>query len=247
MVRVSAPPPPPEDLAVRWERMVASSLERARTTTSARGIVPIRPRPCPEPDLRARPEFSREPHLVKPALDECLKALACGKAPWPLYLHGPAGGGKTAAALCLLDHCGPAVASGKRAPEAHDPFAGYWDARKSAALKVAADEERLWWSRDGLGGTTSWGDLLRAVRQAPLVVFDEAGAAANEFAASMLLEAVDQRDGHPVRPFVFVSNHRPADLCRLLDDRLCSRVLCGTVFHLDAPDRRRAVRPAPKS
>jgi len=40
---------------------------------------------------------------VHRGLVDIFRRLAAGKAPWPLYLHGPAGSGKTCAALALCD------------------------------------------------------------------------------------------------------------------------------------------------
>lgn len=59
------------------------------------------------------PQIARQPRLllsfrrtlteVEPKLFELLRKLFEGEAPWPLYLYGPSGTGKTAAALCACD------------------------------------------------------------------------------------------------------------------------------------------------
>lgn len=46
----------------------------------------------------------RELDLVDPALRAVFRRLVTGEAPWPLYLFGDVGSGKTAAVLCLCDH-----------------------------------------------------------------------------------------------------------------------------------------------
>jgi hypothetical protein len=39
---------------------------------------------------------------------------------------------------------------------------------------------------------------------------------------------------------VYVSNVAPNELASMYDDRICSRLLCGTWFELKGPDRRLA-------
>jgi hypothetical protein len=46
---------------------------------------------------------------VQPALVDVFRKLVSGRAPWPLYLHGAVGGGKTCAALALADFIDTAV------------------------------------------------------------------------------------------------------------------------------------------
>ena len=55
-------------------------------------------------DYRCRPGISRDIRLVAPSLRKVFCELAHKKKPWPLYLHGAAGHGKTAAVLALCDH-----------------------------------------------------------------------------------------------------------------------------------------------
>jgi len=55
-------------------------------------------------DYRCRPRVSRDIKLVIPSLRKLFRELARKKKPWPLYLYGAAGHGKTAAALTFCDH-----------------------------------------------------------------------------------------------------------------------------------------------
>ncbi len=61
--------------------------------------------PCHrQPTRRTRPHLDRSLRLVQPALVDLFRALVQGRAPWPLYLFGAAGVGKSRAALALCDH-----------------------------------------------------------------------------------------------------------------------------------------------
>ena len=53
-----------------------------------------------------RPETHREFSLVDGSLQAVLRDLISGNRPWPLYLLGAVGSGKSAAALAVLDHVG---------------------------------------------------------------------------------------------------------------------------------------------
>jgi hypothetical protein len=56
------------------------------------------------PQRRYFPGIERSIASIDPALRQSLRRLALGELPWPCFLHGPVGTGKTLAALCLLDH-----------------------------------------------------------------------------------------------------------------------------------------------
>lgn len=53
-----------------------------------------------------RPEIQRELGRADATLRAVFKDLVTSQRPWPLYLHGAIGSGKTAAGLALLDHVG---------------------------------------------------------------------------------------------------------------------------------------------
>lgn len=57
-----------------------------------------------EPHTHAEARVPRQLDLVDPDLRKVFRALVTGQTPWPLFLHGPVGTGKTMAALCLCDH-----------------------------------------------------------------------------------------------------------------------------------------------
>lgn len=176
---------------------------------------------------------------VDAKLLEVFRSLVSGKAAWPLYLWGPAGTGKTSAALALLDHCGPLPIEGNRPDVVTEWIAGFVDVRTIPRVRIAADKGQLDWSRDGLAGTFTWEILLGAVSRAPLVVFDEIGVGreAGDFKLDVMLELLDRRAVNPVKPFIVTANLAPGDIAKVYDTRVASRVL-GTAFKLDGADRR---------
>jgi DNA replication protein DnaC len=177
---------------------------------------------------------------VTPALRECFRALVAGKAAWPLYLHGPAGTGKTSAALAMLDHCGHVLGRLWWPDSLRDWCAGFVDVRAVGGIRIKADNDRYGWSNAEVGGAVSWRQLTEKLDRLPLVVFDEIGVGkeASDFRLDVLLEVLDRRANDPVRPFVVTSNLSPSAVEKVYDDRVSSRILSGTVFHLAGGDRR---------
>jgi predicted ATPase len=178
---------------------------------------------------------------VRPDLLETLRGLVAGQLPWPLYLWGDPGTGKTSAALALLDLVGPEPVGGKRPDVIRDWAAGFVEVRHLPRICIGADQLRFQWSRDGLSGDVTRESLDRALATAPLFVFDELGVAreASDFRLDLLLDVLGSRCDDPVKPFVVTSNRSPEEIeQKVYDGRVASRVLCGTVFNLNGPDRR---------
>lgn len=172
-----------------------------------------------------------------------LRGLVAGERPWPLYLYGTPGGGKTSAALALLDAVGPEAPRGTWPEVVSDWYAGFVETRHLTALRIGADQGRYQWSRDGQAGDVTWDALRRGLARAPLFVLDEIGVGreASDFRLDLLLDVLGARCDDPVRPFVVTSNRTPADIeRRVYDGRVADRILCGTVFRLDGPSRRHA-------
>jgi hypothetical protein len=83
-------------------------------------------------------------------------------------------------------------------------------------------------------------DTWEAIEEKDLIVLDELGVRGkvSEFGYGVLKRCVDARDQLAGRAAVYISNLAPAKLAELLDDRLASRILCGTRFELAGEDRR---------
>jgi len=73
-----------------------------------------------------------------------------------------------------------------------------------------------------------------------LLVVDELGerSKVGDLHYTALKNTLDYREWHHRRVAIYVSNLSPADLCNLFDDRIASRLTAGSVFKLEAADRR---------
>jgi hypothetical protein len=223
-----------------FDAAVASVLHRGSTTPSAsRGLHPLKTRP--EGTSQAARLVARSLAGVDSSLRAVFRRLVAGEAPWPLYLFGRAGTGKTSAALVLLDHCGrPPRENDIPCRDLHDWLYGYAEVRALAGLRIRADEGKFWTAGDSGGFTVNWRWLLSAWQSFPLAVLDEIGigATTSDFKLDVLLEVLNARCDDPVRPLVVTGNLAPKELESVYDDRIASRVLAGTVFQLDGNDRR---------
>jgi len=179
-------------------KLVRPSEKYAPREDAFGDLVP-RKRPCPT--------IRRTMAEVQPELRALLMALAAGKAPWPLFLHGPSGAGKTAAALALLDCV------------------------RSAVRKTPDDM-----CRDEKAGRNR--EYVFS-RESDLLILDELGTRpASDFEYSMVKQAIDRREEECNRVAIYISNSDPRGLQAAYDDRVASRILCGSVFHLKDRDRR---------
>jgi DNA replication protein DnaC len=58
-----------------------------------------------EPVIRIAKAIQRNMKLVNSTVVEAMRELVAGEAPWPLFIYGGVGTGKTCAALALADFC----------------------------------------------------------------------------------------------------------------------------------------------
>ncbi len=198
-------------MVTRVEMFDRNLLQVARETATTPGMMELMINPI-RTIGRLYPQVYREMRLVDKRLVDVLRQLVLGKAPWPLYLWGPAGCGKTAAALCLSDWMPPGEAVYRTVSAACD----------AVMEKRAAPM----WERFGL---------------CDLAVLDELGERRNtgDLDYSTVKRVLDLRGNYPGRIGIYISNLAPGDLQKAYDDRIASRALCGTIFKLDGEDRRR--------
>ncbi len=165
-------------------------------------------------ERRLLPGIERRMDMVAKPLLETLRGLATGKLRWPLYLHGLSGAGKTAASLALCDFTESACYS------TADDLADFIMA--NSAGDVQAEWERIAGKH--------------------LSVLDEIGErqTIGDLAYRTVKKFADIREGRAGRVAIYVSNLNPSELQELFDDRVASRMLCGTVFELTDKDRRLA-------
>jgi DNA replication protein DnaC len=158
------------------------------------------------------------PELLRQAFAQAVS----GQIPWPLFVHGPPGTGKTCAGLALCDHV-----------------------RRSHYVTVAdlvgrvldSFSKRAPFDWDSIR-PIDWRDPP-AKRGRTLLVLDELGVRAN---VSDTHYDVVQRvlDSWESFPLVLISNLDITRLARIYDDRIASRCEAGTVVEVKGHDRRTA-------
>ncbi len=146
---------------------------------------------------------------VYPAVCDLFGSLVAGKACWPFFVYGPVGGGKTYAGLTFCDLV------------EHSHFATL-EGECSAVMKggsVLRDHS------DGLNR---------------MIVLDEIGERSvnGDLHYTVLKGLLDDREYNHEKVGVYLSNLSPAELVKMFDDRMVSRLTAGTVFKLEGKDRR---------
>ncbi len=165
---------------------------------------------------RLLPTIERSLRLVDPGLLKVLDDLVGGRAPWPLLLWGSPGRGKTLAALALCDITATAA---------------FWTAEDLATFVVSHEPGEVQGEFEHIG-------------KKALVVLDELATRerSSDLHYSAVKRLVDIREQRAHRVAIYISNVEPAELATVYDDRLASRLTCGTILELGGVDRRRAAR-----
>lgn len=212
------------DPASLWD---ALCRRPASTPDSAKphGLAPLPLRP--QPRICCLASKPRQVSLIPEALRRAIRRVVAAESPWPLVVLGPAGTGKSCAALCLLDHAG----------------GFYYTAADLAAELIRAMQGRL----ATASGRSVWPEQLWSeLASAALVVLDELGTRArvSDHAYECVKRLLDEREG---RPLVCLGNLSLEQLSQVYDDRVCSRLAAGTLLWLDGDDRRlaHATKPPP--
>ena|GEM_PF-1209435 len=175
------------------------------------------------PKARVRRGIYRDPNQIGSAVAAKLQDCAMGKSPWPLLLTGPAGTGKTCAALCLCDRVRTSVSFrdfGSICETVRQAKLGELYSHGTHADTLLSPDD--WWS--------AWGKFS-------LAVVDEIGARASitEHVYECMKRVLDERQG---KPLVLISNLDLTGLARVYDDRVASRAGAGTVVRFAGADRR---------
>jgi len=175
-------------------------------------------------DRQLLDHIQRETDRIESGLRAKIGRCVNGREPWPLVVTGPAGCGKTCAALCLADRV---------------PSAVYW--------LVSELRDRLIRVRDGIEESADGLHWRRVTQQtvwqdwsdSPLAILDEIGRRqkASDFEREIMQKALDTRYGQPL---VVISNLQLDELDSIYDSRITSRLSAGTlvVFDNAAQDRR---------
>ena len=163
-----------------------------------------------EPKVRVRKKVHRDWEILPGTLQMMFLDLCAGRSRWPLFLHGKPGRGKTLAAYCFCDRVVDAA---------------WLDINRLITALVTP--ESPWWA---------------VVEDREFLVLDELGGRdkVHEVEYNALKKCLDIRESNADRVGVYLSNHPPERITTLYDDRTASRLLCGTIFHLEGPDRRKS-------
>lgn len=187
------------------------------------------PRYSTDEPLRVRsplwpmPTKHRHVEEVERPVRQVFREVIHGRAPWPLFLYGEAGAGKTCAGMCLVDAVGAGIYA--TLPDLCRAFAD-------------AQFDRIAFMEYGAERVRSEGELWRDWSRANVCVLDEIGSrqAVRDHEYAVLRKALDLRIDAE-KPLVAISNLDPAALAKTYDDRIASRLASGTVAELQG-DRR---------
>lgn len=152
-------------------------------------------------------------------IDDCCQ----GREPWPLFLFGAPGRGKTCAALCVADLCFSQYFTVPILAEQHNAaMVGKFE------CTVASGEVR----RPQPSLFREW-----FLERPDLLILDEIGLRSTVTDAhyEVVKHAIDAREG---RPFIAISNHPLGALAKIYDTRVYSRLGAGTVVEVGGEDRR---------
>ncbi len=208
------------DVDAQWALLTQGSDQDRPTEPEGLRSLPLAPA-----QRRLLKNLPRSMPEVDAALRDVFGRLVRGKAPWPLLLFGAVGTGKTRGALALCD----VVFEAPKDPEScidcfRVPNPAYMTLENLCTAVIR--------NRD----TDEW----RHVNEGILLVLDEIGSRANigDLQCSTLQRVLDVREQQHNRVGIYISNLSPSQLAGLYDDRIMSRLTCGTVFKLSGPDRR---------
>jgi DNA replication protein DnaC len=210
-----------KDPAQVWDDLAALMPHRGNTQASATCELALRAKP----KVRHLPAKERAVNLIDTALRRVIRECVKGLAPWPLFVHGGVGVGKTCAALALLD-----LVAG---------HTSYYTATEWAERCGDAAHGRAWEKR-GIDSVQVTTQILRErISSAALVVIDELGTRGDVsgFAYERVKEVIDLRHG---KPLVVISNHDLDGITKLYDDRVADRLAAGTLVCLEGESRRMA-------
>lgn len=176
---------------------------------------------------RPMPDIPRIRDRIPAPLFDAISSCCAAKSPWPLFIHGNPGCGKTCAVLYLRDrHAGC---------DSRPHFA--------QAVRFVGDCRDVKLGRFQFVGThgeytPSESDWWDYVSRFTLFVLDDLGALskATEHAAESILRLLDVRYA---KPTAITSNLALSEIARVYDPRIASRLADGTVVNLSGlPDQR---------
>jgi hypothetical protein len=183
------------------------------------------------------PRKRRCPDQVAAEVRRLIHELAEGRRPWPLFLFGEAGSGKSCAGLCMVDVFGGMYVE---LPTLCDMITDAQFGRLLWSSGHPRTTRDIWSAWHGLVETKEDGNTIQRVTT-PLGVLDEVGTRTNisDHHYATLKKAIDLREG---RPTVYISNLDLDGISKAYDDRIASRLAAGTVYRTRG-DRRVGLVP----
>ena len=136
-----------------------------------------------------------------------------GYSPWPLFLHGAQGRGKTYAARYFTGHV---------YPKAGAPTVKWFNSIRDLQSEMIEHRNHT----------------IQHFRESAVVVIDNFGATSPELNNFMADELISLFDRRTTKPMVIVSNHGPSTYTKILPAPLVSRLLSGTIIEYKGHDRR---------
>jgi predicted ATPase len=164
-----------------------------------------------------------------------------GKSPWPLYLWGSVGTGKTSAALWMLDTFGSPPCTCRVADVIRDWYGGFVRARDMTTL-IRADEGKFQAYRHGESWQVTKASLERYLQSAALVVLDDfaVGERPSDYQVERIMDLLDWRAAAVSKPLIVTSNLSPSELRSRTfgGERVADRMLRGSRWQMAGPSRR---------
>lgn len=201
------------------EQIRRQGLEHPKENITGLHAITLSPTSTPESSFL--PGKSRSASQVTAIIIDAFDALCAGTRPWPCFLHGPPGTGKTCAALCLLDRV-----VGKEK--------SYYTVRELCSTLIKADRGELFSST---GYEIHRSKILEKIQRAGFAVLDEIGMRSG--VTDHHYEAVAEwLDGRGDKPSIVISNLGLDEIQRLYDDRIADRLSAGTVIAVSGESRR---------
>lgn len=171
---------------------------------------------------------------IEPSILDAIRSCYLGETPWPLFIWGGVGRGKTCASLLLLDHhVGMYATMSGLCQLVIDAQQGHLEADEVRKLLLGnkPPSSRWNWRRFTVASLWSY------IRETKLFVLDELGYRPNvsdhhRETAKLLIDAMASK------ALVVISNKSLDDIGRMYDAPIASRLGGGTLVQATGPDRR---------
>lgn len=175
----------------------------------------------PQPRVHFFKDKPREIGVADPKLLAAFRSLIRGQLPWPLYIHGEPGTGKTCAALALCDYLPASI------------YVTVYDLIDQVLSAYRKGDGFNW---RPFGPYRKVDEYNPAVGSS-LVVLDEIGT--REKVTDTQYDTVKKLlDIREHAPLILISNHPIPKIAEIYDSRIASRCEAGTVVELTGGDRR---------